>query len=89
MSKIGGGGITSNKLVHVGVKGGSPRVNVISEGGADQLGQAMGAKRAVQPLVSGTAAAPVPMGNAKATDVGGGGPGKGRVTLASGSQGKH
>lgn len=89
MSKVSGGGITSNKLVQVGVSGGSPRANVISPGGADQLGQSVGAKRAVQPLVAGTAAAPVPMGNTVATNVQGGGPGKGRTVMPAGSQGKH
>jgi hypothetical protein len=89
MSKISGGGLTSNKFVQVGVKGGSPRTNVISPGGADQQGQAMGKRSAAQPLMAGTAAAPVPLGNAKATDVRGGGPGTGRTTMPAGSQGKH
>jgi hypothetical protein len=84
-----GGGITSNKFVQVGVKGGSPRANVISPGGADQQGQAMGKRSAVQPLMAGTAAAPVPLGNAVATNVGAGGPGKGRTIHESGSQGKR
>ena len=89
MSKVSGGGITSNKLVQVGVSGGSPRANVISPGGADQQGQAMGKRSAVQPLVAGTAAAPVALGNAVATNVGPGGPGRGRTVKPSGSQGKH
>jgi hypothetical protein len=73
----------------VGVKAGSPTANVISPGGAGQIGAAQGAQRAMQPLVSGTAAAPVKMGNDLCTNVGTGGPGKGRTVHSAGSQGKH
>jgi hypothetical protein len=86
MKTHSGGGRTP---VSVGVKGGSPRADVISSGGADQLGQALGRERAAQPLVSGTAKAPVPMGNTLATNVGAGKPGAGRTVHPAGGQGKH
>ena len=86
MKTHSGGGRTP---VEVGVKGGSPRTNVISQGEAGQIGAVRGAQRAIQPLVAGTAKAPVQLGNAKATDVAGGGPGKGRTVLPSGGQGQH
>ena len=89
MSKISGGGITSNKLVHVGVRTGQPAKGT-SPGAADQFGQAIGAKRAVELPEQGPAyQSGVPLGNAKATDVGGGGVGTGRTVMPAGSQGKH
>ena len=73
----------------VPVKAGSPTTNIISQGGAGQIGAVQGRQRSVQPLQAGTAAAPVPMGNAVATNVGSGSPGAGRTVHESGSQGKH
>jgi hypothetical protein len=82
-----GGGLTLNKLVRPGVKTGPARANVMNPKGVSQLGTAVDAK-SVEPLQSGSKAQ-VPLGNALATNVGRGGPGTGRVTYASGSQGTH
>jgi hypothetical protein len=79
-----GGGITGNKNVKIGVKGGSPKTNVVNPAGATQLG-AMVVKNPV-PLYAGQAKAAVPMGNALATNVGKGGPGTGRTVYPSGTQ---
>jgi len=46
-------------------------------------------QRPTEPLVQGTKPNPAPFGNAKALDVGRGGPGTGRTVYASGSQGTH
>ena len=74
MAKIkSGGGLTSNKLVNVGVKAGPARTNIVSPASADQLGQSVAFKR--DPLPIGTAAQ-VPMGNEVALNVKGGGPGQ-------------
>ena len=86
MKAKSGGGITSNKFVNVGVKAGPPRTNVVSPTSASQLGQSVNFKR--DPLPIGTGAQ-VPLGNALATNVGAGGPGKGRDVHACGSQGIH
>jgi hypothetical protein len=87
MSRIkSGGGLTSNKLVNVGVKSGPPRTNIVSPASASQLGQSVPFKR--DPLPIGTGAQ-VPMGNAVALNVGKGGPGAGRTTHPCGSQGTH
>jgi hypothetical protein len=85
MKAKSGGGITSNKLVNVGVKSGPPRTNIVSPASADQLGQAVAFKR--DPLPKGTMAQ-VPLGNQLATNVGAGGPGKGREVHKCGSQGQ-
>ena len=79
-----GGGIAISK--NVGVKSGPPRTNIISPASASQLGQSVAFKR--DPLPIGTGAQ-VPMGNALATNVGAGGPGKGREIHRSGSQSQH
>jgi hypothetical protein len=89
MSKLSGGGSLMNKNVSVPVRTGQP-ARATSPGAADQFGQAMGAKRAVElPERSPAYNLGVPLGNAKATDVAGGGPGTGRITRPAGSQGQH
>jgi hypothetical protein len=98
MSKAkSGGGITSNKLVRPQVRGGSPSANRVNVTGVSQLGNAQGnhasdPSRTVnvkrEPIVAAQMAA-VPLGNAIATNVGAGGPGKGRTIFRTGSQGRH
>jgi hypothetical protein len=98
MSKArSGGGITSNKLVRPDVRSGAPSTNKMSPAGAAQLGVALGDKvhnRAHTgqgfrtPLQAGVRAQ-VPLGNAVAGNVGGGGPGTGRTVYGAGSQGQH
>jgi hypothetical protein len=83
---VSGGGERSNKLVQVGVKSGPPRTNVVSPASANQLGASVAFRK--DPLPIGTAPQ-VPLGNALATNVGAGGPGKGRTVQKSGSQGLH
>jgi hypothetical protein len=84
-----GGGITSNKLSQKQeATREKPRMHGASPGGADQLGQKMGLKRGFEPIYSG-AGFPTKLGNELATNVQGGGPGKGRVTYRAGSQGTH
>jgi hypothetical protein len=92
-----GGGIHSNKVVAKPMRGGAPREG-ITAGYAGQLGNALGdhvtdrgaqtANRAAEPMKT---AAPYKsaMGNELATNVGKGGPGKGRTVYASGSQAHH
>ena len=80
---IGTGG-GSNKLVHPGVRTGSPRKGS-SPASASQLGQSTSFKKEtveVRPAYNSG----VPLGNAKALDVGAGGPGKGRTVHHCGSQ---
>src|SRR5262249_38298031 len=79
-------GITSNKFVQPGIKTGSPKRGT-SPGAADQLGQAVSFKR--EQVDMGRAYNSSQLGNAKALDVGAGGPGTGRTTMRSGSQGFH
>jgi hypothetical protein len=83
-----GGGLTSNKLVNVGVRTGSPS-KATSPAAADQLGQSLAFKREQVDAGGRGDRSPVLLGNAKALDVKGGGPGKGRDIHASGSQGRH
>jgi hypothetical protein len=78
-----------NKNVSVPVRTGQPARGT-SPGAADQFGQSVGAKAAMREPERGPAYnSGVPLGNAKCTEVGTGGPGKGRVTYPSGGQGKH
>jgi hypothetical protein len=94
--KDSGGGLTSNKLVRPSVKTGSAATGV-RPGYPDLLGNMRGSHvtdgrelpakltpmQTVKPPIS------VPLGNEVATNVGAGGPGKGRVVMATGSQGQH
>jgi hypothetical protein len=91
-----GGGIGINKNVQVPVKTGSGSKGV-SPGWAGQKGQIQGAHTTdgketsyrVEPKLTGQNFQPVKFGNELALNVGGGGPGKGRTTYASGSQATH
>ena len=92
-----GGGATMNKNVRVPIRTGERTANKVSPGAVSQIGHAQGnhamdkgtVKRPAEPLVTGKIAQPVPLGNAKALDVGGGGVGTGRTVHKSGSQATH
>jgi hypothetical protein len=102
MNKIkSGGGITSNKRVEVKQRLGAP-AKVVNSGGADQIGQAMGAMRDTNnrvlskahttPLYGGSmgGVGAVKLGNEIAGNVGRGGPGAGRNLYGqSGTQCQH
>jgi hypothetical protein len=93
-----GGGLTSNKLVRPGVKPGPASTNKISPRGVSQFGYATGAeieragsygtRNTALPVNAGTMSQ-VPLGNAVALNVKGGGPGAGREVHRSGSQSLH
>jgi hypothetical protein len=94
-----GGGIQSSVNRKVGIHGGSRTTNVVSPAGLSQYGTAQGGKlkqagsftgiNSATPVFAGTKPLPVPFGNAKATDVGSGGPGTGRTVMRTGSQSLH
>lgn len=94
-----GGGITSNKLNVRPMPRTSSPAQAMSPTAISRLGAHVGnhttgkGKVAVPevPLIrAGIAdASGVPLGNAKAMDVGKGGPGAGRTTMPCGSQGRH
>jgi hypothetical protein len=88
MKAKSGGGIRSNKLVQVGIRTGSLS-KATSPGAADQIGQTVAFKKEQVDGGGRGDRSPVPLGNAKALDVQGGGPGKGREVFRSGSQGFH
>lgn len=92
-----GGGINSRQVVRPGVHDGKPASGV-RPGYPDLLGNMRGTHvtdgktdlpakltpmQTVKPPIS------VPLGNEVATNVGAGGPGKGRVVMRSGSQATH
>jgi hypothetical protein len=87
MNKIkSGGGITSNKLVKPGIRTGQPYQGT-SPAAAAQLGASTAFPKeqvGVGPAYTGSK-----LGNEIATNVGAGGPGKGRTTMHCGSQGVH
>jgi hypothetical protein len=84
-----GGGANSRQVRKVGIKTGPASTNKMSPCAANQLGNHLGNPAAVEPLKMGTAKQ-VPLGNAVATNVNGGGPGKGRVLYGqSGYQAQH
>src|SRR6516225_4953859 len=95
---LSGGGIRSNKLVRVSVRTGPPSTNVISPRGVSQYGYAAGSRlnktgsftteNSALPVNAGTMSQ-VPMGNAVARNVGGGGPGTGRTVHRTGTQSLH
>jgi hypothetical protein len=99
MAKLSGGGITSNKLVREGVRGGSPNLTAYSPRGVSQLGYSPGSvlsktgsftsRNSAVPLSEGQKRDFVPMGNSLTNNVGPGGPGSGRDVMRSGSQGTH
>jgi hypothetical protein len=91
-----GGGINSSVVKSVGIRKGSPSADKISPAGISQLGIHPGdrltregghtGRSSATPIIEGQKPAPVAMGNAKALDVKGGGPGTGRTVLRSGTQ---
>jgi hypothetical protein len=93
----GGGGIGSKNIVsrRTGTKV-APKAHAMNPGGVGQIGVAQGnhseygpARGAVEPVRVGPGYGRVPLGNAKATDVGCGGPGAGRTVSRTGSQAQH
>jgi len=84
MTTLSGGG--SNKYVSPNVRTGQP-YKATSPAASDQLGQAISFKR--EQVDRGRAYTGAPLGNEVALNVGGGGPGTGRTTMRSGSQGFH
>jgi hypothetical protein len=99
MPKLTGGGIQSSKRVEVPIRTGAPSARVGNVRGVSQLGASQGgrlrqegshtSKPTGSPVFDGTKASPVMLGNEKALDVQGGGPGKGRTVMPSGGQGVH
>jgi hypothetical protein len=98
MAKLTGGGINSSVNKSVEVRGGKPTTNVVSPRGVSEYGYATPGKlrqgahtgdNTALNVFERKAAAAAPMGNAKALDVQGGGPGKGRTVMRSGTQGTH
>jgi hypothetical protein len=99
MAKLSGGGINSNKRVEVGVRTGSRTADKISPGGVSQFGSGVGdrprpggghtGQNTAQPVFVGTKPQAAMLGNAKATDVGKGGPGSGRTIYRTGYQCQH
>lgn len=94
-SKLTGGGIASRVVVKTGVRTGAATASKISPAAVSQIGISRGnhaetgtVKLKPQPLVTGQLNS-VPLGNQVALNVNGGGPGKGRKTFPSGSQGSH
>jgi hypothetical protein len=83
MKAKSGGGITMNKNVSPGIRTGSPN-KATSPGAADQIGQTVAFKR--EQCDIGQAHNASQLGNAKALDVGKGGPGAGRTVMRSGSK---
>ena len=81
-----GGGLTSNKLVRPNVRTGQPYKGT-SPAAADYLGQATAFPK--EQVEVGPAYTGSKLGNELATNVGTGGPGKGRTTMHCGSQGQH
>jgi hypothetical protein len=88
--KLSGGGITSNKLSQKReATREQPRVRAASPAGVSQLGQKVANPQAFEPVHQGPSFQKVKFGNELATNVGAGGPGKGRKVLPAGTQGKH
>jgi hypothetical protein len=90
-----GGGPTGKNVRNVPIRTGPPNTKVISPSAVMQIGSKQGnhadggtVRRPPDPLVQGTRPQ-VAMGNAKALDVGRGGPGTGRTIHKSGSQSQH
>lgn len=77
-----------NKNVSGKVSGGSPNLDAVSPGAVSEIGAQVVRRKPAEPL-SRAKETPVAMGNAKALDVGRGGPGAGRDVHQCGSQGRH
>ena len=99
-NKLTGGGYGSSKVVHPGIKSGSPNLTAYSPRGISQLGYSPGStlsktgafttQNSALPLSDGQRRDFVPMGNQLATNVGKGGPGAGRTLYGqSGTQSVH
>jgi hypothetical protein len=97
MSKAGGG-VRSNKVHSQGVRTGKPR-HAVNPKWTSQIGSALGnhatnrtgmmpTSKVVERYRAGPAIASE-LGNTRALNVGGGGPGKGRQVYATGSQTVH
>ena len=99
MPKLTGGGIQMSKNVSGTVRGGSPTTRPADPAGVSQLVAAQGGRlkgagsftgiNTAKPMFETPRTAPVPLGNAIAGNVNGGGAGVGRVVMRSGSQGQH
>ena len=87
MKAKSGGGMTMSKNVTPGIRTGSASRGS-SPAAAAQLGASVAFKRE-QCDIGQAYNSGVKLGNEKALDVGAGGPGKGRQTFRSGSQGQH
>jgi hypothetical protein len=93
----GNQGISSNKLAQPGVRTGAPRSGV-NPNYVGQIGTSLGdhvtdrggqpATRAAEPMKTSSPYKSA-LGNELATNIGKGGPGKGRTVYASGSQAHH
>jgi hypothetical protein len=91
-----GGGITSRNNKAVGVRTGAV-AKASSPAGVSQIGSAMGnhssgpgsktLRGGVVGMYGGPSPISVVLGNQKALDIGGGGPGTGRTVMRSGTQG--
>src|SRR5262249_8222749 len=73
-----GGGVNSRQVRKVGLRTGPNSTNRVSPCAVNQLGNHLGNAKAVEPIYAGTMKQ-VPLGNTLATNVNGGGPGKGRT----------
>jgi len=89
MSKArNGGGIKSRVVNNRPMPKTSAPAMAINPAAAAQIGRSLITPK--DRMVTGVAdRSGVPLGNAKAMDVGGGGPGKGRTVMPSGGQGQH
>ena len=93
-NKLTGGGYESSKVVHPGIKPGSPNLNAYSPRGVSQLGASQGSMLSKQgsftsrpsaaPLSEGQKRDFVPLGNQLVNNIGAGGPGTGRVLYGQG-----
>jgi hypothetical protein len=98
MPKLSGGGINSRVVKRVGIRTGPASTNKISPRGVSQYGYATGStltrehsfttKNSALPVNQGTMKQ-VPLGNAVALNVKGGGPGTGRTIHRTGTQQLH
>src|SRR5215471_18547582 len=84
-----GGGANSRQVKQVKPRTGPPNTNKINPCAVAQIGTKLGNPQAVERINAGTMPQ-VPLGNAVALNVNGGGPGKGREVVGkSGTQAQH
>jgi hypothetical protein len=86
MRKLSGGGIQTNKLVHPGIRTGSPSKGS-SPAAASQLGQSTAFRK--EQVETGRGYDGAKLGNEIATNVGKGGAGTGRNIYRCGTQSQH